>query len=317
LAAIIALAGMGAAAFAATATGHGNRGVRIAQSAHRATVPNARRQGVPGNATWTDPTGDDINDAPDIHGITAANDCSGNIQITVQFANRFSDLKDNDGVALVMDTDQNYSTGSYGFDYQFDAIKDHNGLFVWSKGSNSFVSANANNAQTSYGAGGEVFSMNRSDIGYPTVIRFFIETTRDFGATWGDQAPDGNNVYVYNLAVPGRGCSGQTTTTTPTTTQPQLVFYISSVGLPYSGTRFLVRLSMVQGSRRFQPSSFGCTGRILTTPLATTRQNGPYPYRTCGINIPSGTTGKNVWVTMTGSYGGRQMVPRTVRFRIH
>ena len=51
--------------------------------------------------------------------------------MTVSFANRFSDLKDNDGFEIIMDTDQNSSTGNGGFDYIYVGIKDRNGLFVW------------------------------------------------------------------------------------------------------------------------------------------------------------------------------------------
>src|SRR5437879_6395717 len=126
-----------------------------------------------GSQTYSDPTGDAVNDAPDISSIVVANDDAGVITVAVSLANR-SDVKDNDGVFVVMDTDQNASTGSGGFDYIYLGIKDRNALFGW--GGSSFGQANAPSLHGTNGNGQVTFSINRADLGNTTGFNFYVES---------------------------------------------------------------------------------------------------------------------------------------------
>lgn len=290
LAALLAVAGA-----AAAASGHPRGdGIFLGLQPARTLVP--LRAGA-GSQSYTDRVGDAVNGAPDISGIAVTNDDQGNITVTVTLANHSSDFQPNEGVLVVMDTDGNGATGNGGFDYVYAGVKDHTGLFVWN--GSGFTAASAPTLQSSTGAGQISFRVNRSDLGNTTGLNFYVETTRDNGASIGDDAPDGNGVFTYQLVLPSAPPPPPTTTTKP---PPPPRFVVSPVGLPHSGKRFVVRARILLGAQSVSPSALGCAAKVGSSPVRTTAVNGPAPYRSCVVVIPVRSTGKSVTVTLLVQY---------------
>jgi hypothetical protein len=292
-----------------------------AAASGRSNAPNRQQAG---SQTFTDPTGDAVNDAPDITTITVSNDDAGNIGINIAFSNRFSDLKDNDGFEVIMDTDQNASTGSGGFDYIYIGIKDRNGLFVWN--GSSFGRANANSVHGTSGNGQAGFTVNRADLGNATVLRFWVLTTRDLGESFGDDAPNGNGVFVYSLALPSTTPPPPTTTTTTTTTPPPPPppppqptptpkFVVTPAGSPHAGKRFVVRVRVAVGDLSALPTAVTCTARAGSVPVKTTGQKESGPFRDCVLVVPAGTAGKSLVIVLKLRFKATATT-RTLRFKI-
>jgi hypothetical protein len=261
-----------------------------------------------GSQTYTDRVGDAVLGAPDISGITVANDDEGNISMVVTLVDHPSDFQPNEGFLVALDTDGNVNTGNGGFDYVYAGVKDHTGLFVWN--GSTFAVAKPTTLQMTSPTS---FRINRSDLGYTKSIAFFVETTRDNGDSVGDDAPDGVGVFTYKLVLPG---TAPPPTTTTTTTPPAPRFAVAAVGVPHAGRRFVVRARIVIGSRSASPSALGCAARIGTSPLKTAALKGRAPYRACVITIPIRTAGKKLTVTLVMQYrsmGATRRVGYTIR----
>jgi hypothetical protein len=291
LAAAVAVAGV-----AASASGHPRDGHAVLrlQPAH-GLVP--LRAGA-GSQTYTDRVGDAINGAPDISTIGVANDDQGNITVTVTLANHSSDFQPNEGVLVVMDTDGNAATGNGGVDYVYAGVKDHTGLFVWN--GSAFALASSPTLQSSTAPGQIAFRINRSDLGNTTGLNFYVETTRDNGASIGDDAPDGNGVFTYRLVLPTAPPPPPPTTTTPPPAPPR--FVVSPVGFPHAGKPFVVRARILLGTQSVSPSALGCAAKVGSSAVRTTNVNGPAPYRSCVVRIPIRSKGKSVTVTVLVQY---------------
>ena len=284
------------AGVAASASGHprDSRAALRLQST-RAFVP--LRAGA-GSQNYADRVGDAVNGAPDISTIAVANDDQGNITVTVTLANHASDFQPNEGVLVVMDTDGNGATGNGGFDYVYAGVKDHTGLFIWN--GSSFAPAGAPSLQSSAASGQIAFRINRSDLGNTTGLNFYVETTRDNGASIGDDAPDGNGVFTYRLVLPTAPPPPPPTTTTPPPGAPR--FVVSPVGFPHAGKRFVVRARVLLGAQSVSPSALGCAAKVGSSAVRTTAVNGPAPYRSCVVLIPTRSKGKSVTMTLLVQY---------------
>ena len=239
-----------------------------------------------GSRTFPDRVGDAVSGAPDISGVTVANDDQGNISMTVMLVNEASNFQPNEGVLVAMDTDENIATGSGGFDYVYSGVKDHVGLFTWN--GSTFAAVSPPTLQTT---GPTSFRINRSDLGNTTGIAFFVETTLDNGDSVGDDAPDGSGVFTYRLALPG---------VEPPLPKP--TFAVMPVGVPHAGKRFVVSARVMIGSVSASPSALGCAARIGTSPLKTAAVREPGPYRACVVTIPIRTAGKRLTVTLVMQY---------------
>jgi hypothetical protein len=291
LAAALVVAGV-----AASASGHprdSRAALRLQPT--RAFVP--LRAGA-GSQNYADRIGDAVNGAPDISTIAVANDDQGNITVTVTLANHASDFQPNEGVLVVMDTDGNGATGNGGFDYVYAGVKDHTGLFIWN--GSSFAPAGAPSLQSSAASGQIAFRINRSDLGNTTGLNFYVETTRDNGASIGDDAPDGNGVFTYRLVLPTAPPPPPPTTTTPPPGSPR--FVVSPVGFPHAGKRFVVRARVLLGAQSVSPSVLGCAAKVGSSAVRTTAVNGPAPYRSCVVLIPTRSKGKSVTMTLLVQY---------------
>jgi hypothetical protein len=240
-------------------------------------------RGGAGTQTYPDKVGDALDGTPDISAVTLANDDQGNISMTVTLVNHPADFQPNEGFLVAMDTDGNINTGSGGFDYVYAGVEGNTGLFAWS--GSTFAAANTTTLQVTSPTS---FRINRSDLGNTTSIAFFVETTKDNGASVGDDAPDGSGVFTYTLVLP------------ESTTPPK--FAVVASGVPHAGKRFVVRARVVIGSLSASPSALGCAARIGTSPLRTAAAKAPAPYRACVITIPIRTAGKRLTVTLVMKY---------------
>jgi hypothetical protein len=293
---VLPAAALVVAGVAASASGHprdSRAALRIQPT--RTFIP--LRAGA-GSQTYADRVGDAVNGAPDISTIVVANDDQGNITVTVTLANHASDFQPNEGVLVVMDTDGNGATGNGGFDYVYAGVKDHTGLFVWN--GSSFAPAGAPSLQSSAASGQIAFRINRSDLGNTTGLNFYVETTRDNGSSIGDDAPDGNGVFTYRLVLPTAPPPPPPTTTTPPSAAPR--FVVSPVGFPRAGKRFVVRARVLLGAQSVSPSALGCAAKVGSSAVRTTAVNGPAPYRSCVVLIPTRSKGKSVTMTLLVQY---------------
>jgi hypothetical protein len=296
-----AAAGLAAVGLAAGASGQAtpDRGAALTSlTALRLHALVPTRMGA-GSQTFSDRVGDAVNGAPDISTVAVANDDQGNITVTVTLANHSSDFQPNEGILVVMDTDGSAATGNGGFDYVYAGVKDHTGLFVWN--GSTFAPVNATTLQSSTVSGQISFRINRSELGNTKGLNFYVQTTRDNGASFGDDAPDGSGVYSYTLILPSAPPPPPTTTTTPTPPAGPR-FAVTAVGLPHAGKRFLVRARVVVGALSASPSALGCAAKVGTSPVRTTAVNGPAPYRACVVTIPIRTAGKKLTVTLLIQY---------------
>jgi hypothetical protein len=245
-----------------------------------------------GSQTFTDRVGDAVNGAPDINSIALANDDLGNITVTVTLSNHSSDFQPNEGVLVVMDVD-----GNGAVDYVYAGVKDRTGLY--SVNGTTLTPASAPSLQSSTSPGQISFRINRSDLRNTTALDFYVATTRDNGASIGDDAPDGTGMFTYQLVLPSAPPPPPTTTTRP---PPEPRFVVSPVGLPQPGKRFVVRARILLGTQSVSPSALGCAAKVGTSAVRTAAVNGPAPYRSCVVLIPIRSKGKSVTVTLLVQY---------------
>ena len=139
------------------------------------------------HVSFPDPVGDG---EPDITGVSVGSNASGAITFVVQLANR-KQFADNEYVFVLIDSDQNASTGEppYGVDHLLQLERAGASLFRWDGA--DFVDAQS---RTVYGYvfNGFRVAVNKADLGVTTgPIRFWVEAQA--GERW-DEAP--NDVIV-------------------------------------------------------------------------------------------------------------------------
>lgn len=149
------------------------------------------------SATFADPAGDSGN-APDITAVSVSNDDAGTVTFLVTIANR-PVLGPQDMLVLAMDIDGNASNGVSGIDYA--AAMGPGFAMLVSGAGGTFVPAAVPSFSGSYQGGVATFAVNRSDIGNPSTIVFFLQSSADGGDTAGDDAPDGTAIWRYQPII--------------------------------------------------------------------------------------------------------------------
>ena len=149
---------------------------------------------------FTDATGDS-GSAPDIATVAVTNDDHGLYTFTIGFATPYTG---SDNVALLLDTDKNFSTGNanlLGADYLFvDDFGAHSfGVYSWQ--SNDWAATSDATAAVVVSSDGKsvTFSINKSDLGGSTSLNFFVlssDGTFDTGHV--DDAPNNNRIFTYS-----------------------------------------------------------------------------------------------------------------------
>jgi hypothetical protein len=246
----------------------------------------------------TDPAGDS-NGAPDITGVTVANDLSGMILFVVEAANR-SGFAANDDVLIYIDSDRSAATGlserGGGVDYllRIDATTQQISLGRWS--GTGFETAPSTTLRGEWRSGYVVF-VNRSELGGTSAFGFFVRTRLQSGAgNQVDVAP--TDAYVaYTLSPP----------------HIEVIRPVFSPAAPRAGSTF--RLNSVQlafeTGESARAAAFTCHATLARKRLRGTGRGA------CTFRVPKTAKGKRFVITITATAaGGKAETFRPYAFRV-
>jgi hypothetical protein len=246
----------------------------------------------------TDPTGDS-NGAPDITGVTVANDLSGMILFVVEVANRGGFARDDD-VLFYIDSDRSAATGAPerggGVDYllRIDATTSQITLGRWN--GSGFESAPGTTLQGAW-ANGYVAGVNRAELGGTNGFAFFVRTRLQGGAgNRVDFAPT-DAYFPYTLTPPHIDAI-----------RPRF-----SSAAPRAGSTF--RVTSVQlafeTAETAMAAAFTCRATLAGKRIRGTGRGG------CTFKVPKTAKGKRFVLTMTAAAtGGRPESFRPYAFRV-
>lgn len=246
----------------------------------------------------TDPAGDS-NGAPDITGVTVANDLAGVILFVVEVGNR-DGLVANDEVRLFIDSDRNAQTGmplgEGGVDYiiVFDGTAKSIAIGRWN--GTEFQDYPSTSLQGAWRPG-YVAAIDRTELGNTAAFEFVTVTElHDGPANAFDIAPTG--VYqLYTVAPP----------------HIESIAARFSTPAPRAGTTF--RLNGVQLTFETEESAAAATFTCRAT-LAGKRIRGTGPGG-CTFKLPKTAKGKRFVVTITAApAGGKAQAFPAYTFRV-
>ena len=265
--------------------------VALAVAPAHAGIAHHNPVGVP------DATGD-ANGAPDIVRITVANDTRGRLLFVVQVANR-TELVPNDRVYLRIDADRNALTGEadrgVGIDYtvEIDATARAVALHRWNGA--AFVRAQTTTLESVFD-GGYVVLVNRSDLGDPAAIRFYVLTALDGGgADRIDSAPNAT-VYDYRLSV--SHVEAMTPRWAPAAPRAGASFRLNALQLT------------LQTGDRVVPARLACRATLRGKGLRGTGRGW------CTFRLPAGAKGKRLVVSVTAAPAGGEAETGRQTFRV-
>jgi hypothetical protein len=235
--------------------------------------------------TFTDPTGDATGGGADITQVAVSNDAAGNITLALTLANRTA-LQPTDTLVIVLDTDENATTGTSGVDYALRVTASGAALAHWN--GSTFVASpqttltTANNNLT--------ITVNRSELGNTTAFNFAAATF--VGTTQSDIAPD-TGAYTYDLGL-----------------KPVLNTLAArfSPAKPKHGHIFKLATTQL----RLEDGSIVKADSI--TCLATL--NGKRLAGRCSWHIPKNARGKRLVIVLTAHYQGATATFTPWRFRV-
>lgn len=246
----------------------------------------------------TDPAGDS-NGAPDITGVTVANDLSGTILFVVEVANR-SGFVANDDVLIYIDSDRSAATGfpdrGRGADYllRIDATSQQISLGRWN--GTSFETAPGTTLRGEWRSGYVVF-VNRSELGGTSGFAFSVRTRLQSGAgNQSDVAP--TDAYLgYTMSPP----------------HIEVIRPAFSPATPRAGSTF--RLNSIQlafeTGESARAAAFTCRAMLAGKRIRGTGQGG------CTFKLPKTAKGKRFVITITATApGGRAETFRPYEFRV-
>jgi hypothetical protein len=162
------------------------------------------------STTYNDSVGEDAN-APDVTSVVVSNDDAGNITFQINVSNRPA-LTPDMFFLLVIDSDQNSTTGAAGFfgaDYIIELDPGAVGMFQWN--GTDYVPASSQASLTyAYAATGATIHVSAAELGKTKAFKFGTEAVSglvidasgnpDFTNTHEDLAPDsGHGFYTYQV----------------------------------------------------------------------------------------------------------------------
>ena len=231
----------------------------------------------------TDPTGDS-NGAPDITGVTVANDLSGTILFVVEVANR-TDFVARDEVLIYVDTDRSAATGSPerggGIDYRLRIDSTSSDFERWN--GTGFERAPRTTVRVAW-VNGYVASVNRSELGTTTSFAFYVRTRMQEGpGTQFDVAPTAS-LFPYTLSPPHIDAI-----------RPGF-----SPAAPRAGTTFKVNSVRIQfeTGEVAVASAFTCRATLAGKRIRGTGRGG------CTFKLPKTAKGRRFVLTMTATAAG-------------
>ena len=273
-----------------------NRGLMliVACAALFAVAPAQGRVADHNPARTTDVAGDS-GAAPDITGVTVANDLAGNILFVVQVGNREGFVA-NDIVVIFFDSDRNVATGSpgTGVDYfiAIDATVPAIGLVRWN--GTTFEDVAATTLRGGWGSGYAAL-INRSELGGTTSFDFQVITGLGEGEGV-DRAPEAD-FGTYAVAPPHiASIVPRFSTKAP---RAGATFRLQSVAL------------MFESQEKGVAGSFTCKATLAGKRLKGTGPGG------CTFKLPATAKGKQLVVTVSATpTGGKAQTFPAYKFRV-
>jgi hypothetical protein len=246
----------------------------------------------------TDPTGDG-NGAPDITGVTIANDFSGMILFVVEVSNRSGFVRDDD-VLFYIDSDRSATTGAPerggGVDYllRIDATASQITLARWN-GTGFEPVPGATPAGT--WVNGYVAQVHRSQLGGTSALAFFVRTRLQGGASnQVDFAPT-DAYFPYVLTPPH--IDAIRPRFSPAAPRAGSTFRIGSVQLAF------------ETAETATAAAFTCRATLAGKGIRGTGRGG------CTFKLPKTAKGKRFVLTITATAtGGRPESFRPYAFRV-
>jgi hypothetical protein len=244
----------------------------------------------------TDPAGDS-NGAPDLTGVTVANDLSGTILFVIEVANR-TDFVARDEVLISIDSDQNAGTGSPdrggGVDYRLRIDSTSSDFDRWN--GTGFERAPRTTVRVAW-VNGYVASVNRSELGGTGSIAFFVRTRMQEGpSNQFDVAPT-DSLFRYTLSPPH--IDAIRPSFSPAAPRAGSTFRVNSVELQF------------ETGETATAAAFTCRATLAAKRIRGTGRGG------CTFRLPKTAKGKRFVLTMTATAtGGKAETFRPYAFRV-
>lgn len=230
-----------------------------------------------------DPTGDS-NGAPDITGVTVANDFAGTILFVVEVANR-TDFVARDEVLIYVDSDRSAATGSPdrggGIDYRLRIDSTSSDFERWN--GTGFEAAPRTTFRIARG-NGYVAAVDRSELGVTSSFAFFVRTRMQEGqGTQFDEAPS-DSLFAYTLSPPH--IDAIRTSFSPAAPRAGATFRVSSVQLRF------------ETAESADAAAFTCRATLGGKLIRGTGRGS------CTFKLPNTAKGKRFVLTMTARATG-------------
>lgn len=244
----------------------------------------------------TDPAGD-AGGAPDITGVTVANDLSGTILFVVEVANR-TDFVARDEVLIYVDSDRSAATGSPdrggGVDYRLRIDATSSDFERWN--GTSFEPAPRTTVRVRW-VNGYVASVNRSELGGTNSFGVFVRTRmQEAPSSQFDVAP-AETYFPYALSPPH--IEAIRPAFSPAAPRAGSMFRVNSVQLHFETAEVAVA------------ATFSCRATLGGKRIRGTGRGG------CTFKLPKTAKGKRFLLTMTAAAtGGRAETFSPYAFRV-
>jgi hypothetical protein len=243
-----------------------------------------------------DPVGDG-NGAPDITGVTVANDLSGRILFVVEVANR-TDFVARDEMLVFIDSDRSAATGSPdhggGIDYRFRIDATSSDFERWN--GTSFQAAPRSTVRVAW-ANGYVASVHRSELGNTSSFAFYAMTRMQEGpGSQFDVAPTGS-LFPYALSPP----------------HIEAIRARFSAAAPRAGSTFKVNSVQLQ----FETAEIAAAAAVTCRATLSGKRIRGTGRGGCTFKLPKTAKGKRFVITMTvAAAGGRAETFPPYAFRV-
>ena len=245
-----------------------------------------------------DPAGDS-NGAPDITGVTVANDLSGLILFVVEVGNR-SGFAANDDVLIYIDSDRSAATGfperGGGVDYLLgiDATTQQISLGRWN--GSGFETAPGTTLRGTW-VNGYVAGVNHSELGATGAFAFFVRTRLQGGASNQLDVAPADAYFSYTLSPPHIESIGPRFS--PAAPRAGSTFRVSSVRLQFETAESALA------------AAFTCRATLAGKRIRGTGRGG------CSFKLPKSARGKRLVLTISATAaGGQAETFRPYAFRV-
>ena len=241
-----------------------------------------------------DPAGDS-NGAPDITGVTVANDLSGVLLFVVQVGNR-EGVVANDLVTFLFDSDLSSATGQGGVDFIIRIDGTTQRVFFVRWNGTAFESVATTSLRAVWDSG-YVVAINRTELGNTGAFDFLVVTSLANGTeTQFDLAPEGQDGH-YEVSAPHVGSI--TPRFSPAAPKAGATFRLNNVTLKF------------ETDETAAARTFSCRATLAGKRLRGTGPGG------CTFKLPKTAKRKQLVVTVTVTpAGGKAQAFPAYRFRV-